>query len=143
MRVEDIMTKVVIVGHPEMSLNEIGKIFKEKRISGVPVVNDDNKIIGIVTLTDMLKILNEIYSWKKLSQTMPELNVAEEFEQKKAKAKVKDIMTKDVYTLQEGCTMEDVMTKMFEKKAHTIPIMRGDTIIGIIGKHDLLSACFE
>ena len=142
MRVEDVMTRDVVVGHPQMSLDEIGNVFKEKRISGVPVVNDSGDLVGIVTLTDMLRVLDEIYEWRKFGKSLPELRLAEEFEQKKAEAKVIDIMTRQVHTLEEGCTMEEVMSMMFDKKMHTIPVMKDNKIIGVIGKHDLIAACF-
>ena len=143
MRIEDVITREVIVGRPDMSLNAIGRIFKEKRISGIPIVDQEGQLVGIVTLTDMLKILDEIYEWRKLKDKVPGLKLAEEFEQKKENATAKDIMTRQVETLPEDCSMDDVMTKMFDKRIHTIPIVKDDKIVGIIGKHDLISACFE
>jgi len=70
MLVKEIMTREVITVSPDDSLKNVGEILKEKRISGLPVVKDE-KIVGIITLTDMLKVLERIYKWKELEKREP------------------------------------------------------------------------
>ena len=55
---------------------------------------------------------------------------------------VKEIMTKDVFTISEDKTIDDVMRIMFGKGVHTIPVTKDGKLVGIIGKRDLVSACF-
>jgi len=55
---------------------------------------------------------------------------------------VKEIMTKDVFTISEDKTIDDVMRIMFGKVVHTIPVTKDGKLVGIIGKRDLVSACF-
>ena len=52
MLVKDIMTRNVITVSPDTPLKEVGRILKEKRISGIPVVDGSGNIVGIVTVTD-------------------------------------------------------------------------------------------
>lgn len=142
MFVKEIMTKNVITVSPEASLKEVGVIFKEKRISGVPVIDKNNTIVGIVTLTDMLRILDQIYIWKELEKLVPGCKLSEMEQEEKAKAKVRDIMTKEVYTINEQGTIDDLMKLMFTKKIHSIPVTREGKLVGIVGKRDIIYACF-
>lgn len=143
MFVKEIMTeRSVISVLPNTSLKEVGKILKEKRISGLPVVDKNFNILGIVTLTDMLKILNQIYRERVEKKETPESKPSEIYKQEKLNATVSDIMTKNVFTLEENNTIEDVMELMFTKGVHTIPIVKNGKVIGIIGKRDLVDTCF-
>lgn len=142
MLVKEIMTKDVITVSPDASLKEVGLIFKEKRISGVPVVDRDGNIVGIVTLTDLLKILSQIYRCKELEERVTGLKLSEMREKEKAKAKVRDIMTKDIVTMSEDRTIDAVMKLMFDKGIHSIPITKEGKLIGVVGKRDLICACF-
>ena len=142
MFVKEIMTKSVISILPDASLKQVGRILKEKRISGLPVVDNNANIIGIVTLTDMLKILGQIYQSRLEKKETPESELSQIYEQEKLKAKVSDIMTKNVFTLEENDTVEDVMKLMFSKGIHTIPVVIDGKVIGIMGKRDLVYACF-
>jgi len=142
MLIKEIMTKDVISVSPDASLKEVGEIFKEKRISGVPVVDKNGNIIGIITLTDLLRILDQIYKWREIEKKVSELKLSEMFEKEKSEAKVENIMTKDVFTISEDKTIDDVMRMMFGKGVHTIPVTKGGRLVGVIGKRDLISACF-
>ena len=142
MLVTEIMTKDVITVSPDASLKDVGEILKERRISGVPVIDEKGNIVGIVTLTDMLRVLDQIYKWREMERRIPDLKLSEMFEKEKSEAKVRNVMTKSVYTLDENQTMEDVMRMMFDKKVHTIPITKDGKLLGIVGKRDLISACF-
>lgn len=143
MQIKDMMSRGVITVSPEDSLKDVGKILKEKRISGLPVVDSAGKIVGMITLTDLLKILSRIYHWREMEDRNPELKFSEMFEQEKSGAKVKDMMTKEVITLEEDSPLERVMELMFSRNVHTIPIItKSGELVGIVGKRDLACACF-
>ena len=139
MRVKELMTSNVVTVAPEATLKDVGKLLKEKRISGVPVVDHSGSVIGVVTLTDMFRILEQIY---KCKATEREMSLSEAFDEKTVKGTVYDIMTKNVLTLSETDTIEDVMRLMFTNKVHTIPVTRDGKLIGVVGKRDLVYACF-
>ncbi len=143
MLISEIMTKDVVSVSPEDSLKDVGMILKEKRISGLPVIDKEGKVVGIITLTDMLRILDRIYRWREVERKVPELKFGGMFEKEKSEAKVKDIMTKTVFTLEEDKTIDNVMEMMFTRGVHTIPIINKDgKLVGIVGKRDLVYACF-
>ncbi len=142
MLVKDIMSHNVITVTPETTLKEVGKILKEKRVSGLPVVDQHKQVVGIITLTDMMHILDQIYCWKKMEVKEPHLKFSEMFEKQKTDSKVKDFMTANVVTLDEHKKVEDVMELMFMRNIHSIPVVRDGELVGIIGKRDLICSCF-
>ncbi len=139
----DIMTTDVITISPETSLKEVGEILKRNRVSGLPVVDKDGAVVGVITLTDMLRILDQIYHWKEIERRVPEIKLSDMFEKEKAEAKVRSIMTKEVLVLDESAPVEEIMRLMFDRKVHTIPVTRNGKLIGVVGKRDLISACFK
>jgi CBS domain-containing protein len=144
MLVKDMMTRNVITVTPEHTLKQVGALLREKRISGIPVVDEEGRVIGIVTLTDMLRILDRIYRWREMERKFPELKFSDMFEKEKGEAKVSDIMSKVVFTMEEDKPIERVMEMMFNRGVHTIPIVdKEGKLVGVIGKRDLIYACFE
>jgi len=143
MQIKEMMTKQVLTINAEMSLKDAGKLFRENRISGLPVVDDDANIIGIFTITDMMRILGQIYELKESEKKHPDIRLSEMYDNEKSKAKVGNMMTKDVYVLNENDSIEEVMRLMFYNKVHTIPITnQNGKLVGIIGRRDLVYACF-
>lgn len=142
MFIKDIMTRNVITVTPDTSLKEVGRILKEKRISGVPVVDSTERIVGIITITDILRLLGEIYQWQVLENKITGLCVHELVGKERLNTKVASVMKKNVFTLDENSTLNDLMRLMFSKKIHTIPVTKDDKLVGIVGKRDLICACF-
>lgn len=142
MFVEEIMTRDVITVTPETTLRVAGEIMKEKRISGIPVVDNSGNIVGMITLTDMMKILDNIYKWKEIEKHAHEVHLSQMYEVQKSNAKVKDFMARNVIILNEGDTIEDAAKKMFHNGVHSLPVVRDGKIVGIFGKRDLVYACF-
>jgi len=142
MLVKDIMTKDVITVSPDSMLKDVGKILREKRISGIPVVNADGKIAGVVTVNDILRILEEILQWQDIEKKATGLNLSDLVGKERLNVKVRDIMTKNVYALDENKDIGEAMRLMFTKKIHTIPITKNDKLVGVIGKRDIVYNCF-
>ncbi|RKY29124.1 MAG: hypothetical protein DRP74_09250 [Candidatus Omnitrophota bacterium] len=90
----------------------------------------------------MFRILNQIYTWKELEKKYTGVKLSEMHEEEKSKAKVRSAMTKEVLTIGEDATLDDVMSIMFTKKIHTTPVVKDDKLIGIVGKRDLIYSCF-
>ncbi|MDD4293993.1 MAG: CBS domain-containing protein [Candidatus Omnitrophica bacterium] len=142
MKVSELMSKRVITVTQDMSLRQVGDILRDDRVSGLPVVSGDNTLVGIITLTDMLRLLDRIYKWKEIEGTGSSDGLSTMFEEEKKKAKVADFMTRDVFTLNEDDNVEDIMHLMFAKQVHTLPVLKDGKLVGIVGKRDLIHACF-
>lgn len=142
MLVKDIMTKDVVTVRPEAGLNELAQILKEHRINGVPVAKDDGTLVGIITMTDLLKILKDINYWDNIEKIKPGIGVKEAFLKEKEKATVAKKMTTQITTVSQEDTVEHVVDLMCKHNIHTIPVVKDDKLIGVVGATDIVGVSF-
>jgi len=143
MKIKDIMTRNVISIAPEASLKELATLIKQYRINGVPVVTNEGALVGVVTMTDILKILRDIYYWSELESVKPGLGVKDALMAEKEKATVGTKMTTGVRTVKEDDSVEDVLKLMCKHNIHTIPVTKDGKLIGIVGVTDIVYAVFN
>ena len=113
--VGDIMNRKVIAIHKGMTCEDVIELFLRNHIASLPVVDDDNVLVGIVTETDMLMIGS-------------------------GSQKVTDVLTKQVITVGQGCTVSKVMRLFQSRKVRCIPVV-DDTrkLIGVVGRKEVLA----
>ena len=143
MNASDIMTTNVITVKKETSLKELAGILYERQINGVPVVDDDGALIGIICESDLIRKDRKLHiptvvalfdavfyleSSKKMEKEFQRINAAT----------VGDLYSEDVVTVDERTPVVEIATIMSEKRAYTIPVMDGNRLVGIIGKADLV-----
>jgi CBS domain-containing protein len=142
LRAKDIMTTRVITVAPETGISEVAKTLLEKRINGVPVVDADGRLVGIVCQSDLIaqqkafplpSVFNLLDSFIPLRSGKFEREV-----QKMAAATAADAMTPDPVTVHPETGVEDVATLMVNRNFHTLPVVDEEKLVGIIGKEDLL-----
>ena len=147
MLVKEIMAKNVVTVTPEMTIRELNQILKTHRISGVPVVNSANDVVGVVTLSDILKIIAQFYNWHETDRAYYWTEEEKSGKVKKIdasylediyKKSVSEIMNALVITLKEDDPAQEAMKLMFTYNIHTIPVLKDNKLVGVIGKHDLL-----
>ena len=139
----DIMTTEVITVKTNTSLKELARILYENHINGVPVVDDDGLLIGIICESDLIRKDKKLHiptvvtifdavlyleSPKKMEKEIQRVNATT----------VEDLYTKEVLTVDEKTPLDEIATLMTQKKIYTIPVMDGDRLVGIIGKADLI-----
>ncbi|MBI5211934.1 MAG: CBS domain-containing protein [Nitrospirae bacterium] len=143
LKAKDIMTKNVIAANPETTIEELARTLIEHKISGAPVVDEDGNLYGIVTENDLIS-QNKRFHIPTVVRLFDAFIMLEspgklEKEMKKmAAVTVDEICSKDVITVTEDTSIEDIATIMAEKKAYLIPVIDGKKIIGIIGKMDII-----
>ena len=140
---KDIMTKNVITVRAITTIEELARTLMEHKISGVPVVNDNGDLIGIVTENDLISQNKRLHipTVMRLFDSFIMLESPGKIEKeikKIAAITVNDIYTKEVITVTEDTPVQDIATIMSEKKVHLIPVVEGKKILGIIGKIDLI-----
>jgi CBS-domain-containing membrane protein len=139
----DIMTTEVITVKKDTSLQDLARILYDNHINGVPVVDDEDRLIGIICESDLIRkdkklhiptvvsVFDAVFyleSPKKLEKEIERINATQ----------VKDLYTKDVLTVDEKTEIDEIATIMTQKKIYTIPVVDGDRVVGIIGKSDLI-----
>ncbi|MEW6739200.1 MAG: CBS domain-containing protein [Nitrospirota bacterium] len=143
LKAKDIMTRDVITVKPTTTIEEMARIFIEKKVSGAPVVDDNGDVIGIVTENDLISQNKRLHipTVVRLFDAFIMLESPSKIEKeikKMAAVTVSDICVRDVITVAEDTAVEDIATIMSEKKVHLIPVVEGKKVRGIIGKMDII-----
>lgn len=142
---KDIMTKDVIAVTGDTTIEKLAKLLTEHKISGMPVLDDNGKLVGIVTENDLISRNKRLHIPTVVSifDAVIYLESSKRFEEEIKRmigTKVWDICTKKVITINKDTTLTEIATIMSEKKVHLLPVMEGEKLIGIIGKVDLVNA---
>lgn len=143
LKAKDIMTRDVITVKPTTTIEELARIFIEKKISGAPVVDDNGDVIGIVTENDLISQNKRLHipTVVRLFDAFIMLDSPSKIEKeikRMAAVTVSDICVRDVITVTEDTAVEDIAAIMSEKKVHLIPVVEGKKVRGIIGKMDII-----
>jgi CBS domain-containing protein len=143
LKVKDIMTKEVIAVSPDTEIVKAAKILLEKRINGMPVIDAFGRLIGIICQSDLvaqqkgipipsvftlLESVIPLTSMKRIDKEMEKI----------AALTVKEAMTLEPVTVSPETDIEEVAKLMVDKKYHTLPVVDGGKVVGIVGKEDVL-----
>ncbi len=139
---KDIMTQEIVSVPSDLSVEKLAALFLDKKISGAPVV-DDGHLIGVVTESDLIDQTKNVHIPTVVSILdsflfLESPNKMDEEIKKMAGRRVGDICTKKPIVVQAEAPLGDVATIMAEKKLHTLPVMEGERLVGIIGKTDII-----
>ena len=139
----DIMTKEVITVQEDMTIEALGRIFIEKRISGAPVIDNKEKLVGIVTENDLVRKNSRLHipTVVRIFDAFVPLGGTDRVEEeirRMSASTVSEICTRTVVTVAPDATLQDVSSLMFEKGVHLIPVLDAGRIVGIIGKIDII-----
>ncbi|MGA8898505.1 CBS domain-containing protein [Bradyrhizobium sp.] len=142
MRAHQIMTKDVITVTPHTSIEDAAKIMLQTHISGLPVMDEAGKLVGIVSESDFLR-RSEIGTGRKRPVWLQFLigpgRVAADFVRERGR-KVEDVMTENPVTVGEETPLEDLVRLMEKKGIKRVPVMSGNTLKGIVTRSNLLQA---
>jgi CBS domain-containing protein len=133
---KDIMSEHVVVIHEDMLIWQAAHLMLRDRVSSFPVADENGKLIGIVTMTDLFVLIDQVYQQSSSS----------EFQKKIAQLKdrqVKDIMSKDVVTISPQSNMNDIIRFVVDQGIHSFPVVEQDKIVGIVSRHDILNTIFS
>jgi len=148
MIVKDVMSKNVITISPEESINDAIEKMAKNNISGLIVV-DNNKVVGVISESDVLKVLGSEFPEIKASANLTfsillllEGGVKMIREMKKiGKLKVKDVMSKKVFFVKPEDTILEAARMMSKKDVRRLPVIDEDgKLVGVISRTDILRA---
>ncbi len=112
----DIMTRKVYTIFPEAGVQEVAQLLSRKSISGVPVIDKDGKMIGIVTEADIIGKVNR-----------EDLRVA-------------DIMSPEIIVVDEETPVGEIAMLLTERKIKRVPVMQHGKLVGIVCRADIVQA---
>lgn len=150
MKVSDIMTKEVMAVKRHTPVNEVAKLMGAHDISGVPVVDDENHVVGIITELDLI-VRNtrlemprfiEVLDWGRIPLERP--SHAQERLRHMLGTEAVDIMTDKVVTIGPEAAVEDVAELMVKRRVNPVPVVDADgKLIGIVSRADLVDMMAE
>ncbi len=112
----DIMTRKVISVRPRASVQEVAQLLYCNRISGLPVVDDFSRIIGIITEADIISKVDR----EGLS--------------------VGDIMSREIIVVDEETPVNEIASMLTEQRIKRVPVVREGQVVGIVSRADIVHA---
>jgi CBS-domain-containing membrane protein len=143
LQIKDIMTTDVITVSPETEIGRAAKLLLEKKINGTPVVDEQQRLVGILCQSDLIIQQKKfpVPSLFTLLDGVVALGSTKRLEaeiQKMSAATVAEAMTPNPVTVTPETTMEEAVTLMVQKSLHTLPVVAAGKLVGIVGKEDIL-----
>ena len=142
-RVRDIMTTDVIKVYPDTPVYEIARLMAEHNISGLPVVDDNDRVLGVVTELDMIvrntrfKIPNFIMILDSIIYLETPQRFRERLEHMLG-VTAKEIMSKPAVTISPEASIEDLAELMVNRRMNPVPVVENDRLVGIISRSDII-----
>jgi CBS domain-containing protein len=117
-----IMSRDVVSVHPDTPITKVLELLVENDITGVPVVESDGQLVGIVTEKDMIGVL---------------------FGQETPSGTARDYMTEDVLSFDENDDIIAVCECLTANHLRRVPILADGRLVGIISRRDLIKYIIE
>lgn len=144
----DVMNPRVLTVQEDMTVHELANYLVDHEISGAPVVDGSGKLLGVVSVTDLARVLakepgldGERSITDFFASEWEEGVSREEFEDlalDQTEVTVGEIMTPNVYTVSEETPVSEIAETMIESHVHRLLVTREDRVVGIISTSDLL-----
>ncbi len=148
MKVEDIMTREIVSVPTHTRVGQVARVFREHQLSGLPVVDEDGELVGIITELDMVKR----HARPQMPAFLPLLGAYLPLGTKEYKESLRritgvvaeDIMTTPVNTISPDASIEDAATVMVSNRSNPLPVVDDDGhMVGIISRTDILGVIEE
>ncbi|HOS82416.1 MAG TPA: CBS domain-containing protein [Methanolinea sp.] len=149
MLVRDVMTKNPVTVSAGATIREAAALLRERNIGGLPVMDGD-RLVGMITESDILRLLEtgrisddlwlpsplevievpirEFINWEKTRHALTAIGEKE----------VRTVMSHPVVTIGEDADIEEAASLMLSKKIARLPVMRGNTLVGIVARSDII-----
>lgn len=125
LRARDLMVTDLLTVNPETPLVDVHRMFAEEEIHGAPVIDDSDRVCGIVSAMDLLRVVSEKY---------------DDFEDRIRDITASDVMTGAVVTVGPDATAAEVARVMRLQRVHRVLVIEDRELIGVITTFDLLAA---
>lgn len=148
-KVKELMTKKVITANPNEKLKDVIKKLADNDISGLPVIDENNKVVGMISEKDILKALKT--ESRTLSMVFPSshalgMTFEESFDYRELReamkeaqnSKIEKIMNTNVISVEENIKIAKVANIMVTNNINRIPVVKKDKLVGIITRGDII-----
>jgi len=130
MRAKDAMTSPAITVTPDTHCKDAAALLVRHRISALPVVDVSGRLAGLVSEADLLP-LEALPDPRSQATPLPPRT-------QPVPRRVDEVMTPEVYTVDEDTDLGIVAQRMLEANVKRFPVLRGDRVVGVVSRHDLV-----
>lgn len=139
----DIMTTELITATPDMDITRAAKLLLDNRFNGLPVVDESGRLVGILCQSDLIaqqkKLpLPTLFTFLEGVIQLTSRKQIEKQVRKIAALTVSEAMTPEPVTVRPDTGLETIAALMVDSNLHTLPVVEGSRLVGIIGKEDVL-----
>ncbi|MCG8544680.1 MAG: CBS domain-containing protein [Alphaproteobacteria bacterium] len=142
MLAKEIMTTDVATATPEQSIHDVAEQLLERSVSALPVVDDQDRLVGIISEGDLLRRV-ETGTERKQSWWLDMLVSSEEKSRdflKSHAVHVRDVMTREIISVEEDTPASEIAGILEENRIKRVPVLRGETLVGIVSRADIIRA---
>lgn len=144
----DIMTKEIHSVHPDTEITALAKMFVERNVNAMPVVNDAGELVGIVTQTDLVEqdkplhipTVISLFDWVIYLESPKKFTEAV---RKVTARKVGEICSQDVVTCSPDTPVSTVASLMVDNKAYLVPVLSDGRLVGVVARLDIIRSMGE
>ena len=149
MTVSDIMQREVLAVDADWSLEELAGFLVDHNISGAPVTEENGELVGVVSMTDILRHgsmpdngevaddTHDVYLYE-LERQLGHEELRMFHTRSESSAQVRDIMTPMIFKVEEGTRVQEVAETMLRGGIHRVFVTQGNTLTGIVTTLDML-----
>lgn len=144
MKIKEVMILDLTSVSADTPIKEAVKIMSRQRMAGLPVVDNEQSIIGIITESDIAKACLPGY-YKELQNPsfIPDFDQFSQQAKKIAHLPVKDFMTTVVYSVEEDTSRTEAANLLFRKHLRIVPVVRLGKLVGVLTPSSLCKNAME
>ncbi len=146
MRARDLMSPDVISTTPEATVGEVLRLMRRTGHAGLPVVDTDGRLLGVVTETDMLALLlpEWLHDVRDLSFLPEDFHPLADALHRAAETKIADVSyNRDVHCAEEEDSALEVIRIIVGSRVRRVPVVRKGRLVGLISREDVARAIFD
>jgi CBS domain-containing protein len=148
-RAKDIMTAPVVTVRADQTVREAARIMTDRRLSGLPVVDEEGSLVGMVTEADLINYSQKLkvhqirkpWSWVSPYSDIGDLATFRQGLSHIANLKISEVMSRKVISVEKNTPLDEVASLMVEHRVNRLPVLdeKGD-LVGIVTRADVVRA---
>jgi CBS domain-containing protein len=142
LKVRDLMTPEVVTVHPTTPIKDVAKSLVEHRISGMPVVDDGGRVVGVVSEGDLLfkEQAPDSVERRPLTRIFGDSPESRAQLNKVLASTAGDAMTTPAITVTADSLVADAAATMIRGRVNRLPVVEGDVLVGVVSRADIVRA---
>jgi CBS domain-containing protein len=128
MKAKDAMTSPAITAHQDATVREAGDLLARHQISALPVLDDERRLVGIVSQMDLIRF-----------DSSRRADEAGSTGREPEPRRIAEIMTHEVITVSEDTDLHTVAKRLSDSHVRQVPVVAGSEVTGIVSRRDLIT----